>query len=39
MSPVFWGVSDFAFLAGTGVFVADSEGLFLDGSAWKCLMS
>ena len=34
-SPVFWGVAAFAFLAGTGVLVADSEGLFLLDSTFN----
>lgn len=33
--PVFSGVADFAFLAGTGVFSADSLGLFLALSTFK----
>jgi len=34
-SPVFSGVAFFAFLAETGVFVADSFGLFFPKSAYK----
>lgn len=34
-SPVFWGVTNFAFLSGTGVFETDSVGLFLLGPAFK----